>query len=211
MDPRWLSLLSLGYLTMFHDIPQSILARMRELEQIDARDRIDGTPHKKRLRQISPEVGRFIAVLAASAPSGHYVEIGTSAGYSTIWLSLACREVGRKITTLEILEDKVQLARETIDSSGVSDVVELVHGDVIHHLPRYENIAFCFLDGDKETYASCYDLVVPRMVVGGILVADNAISHQTALQPMIDRAMQDDRVDALVVPIGAGELVCRRR
>jgi caffeoyl-CoA O-methyltransferase len=196
---------------MFHDIPQAILARMRELEQIDARDRADGTPHKKRLRQISPEVGRFIAVLGASAPSGRYIEIGTSAGYSTMWLSLACREVGRKMTSFELLEDKVQLARETINSSGVSDVVELVHGDAVKHLPKCENVAFCFLDGEKEIYERCYDLVVPRMVTGGILIADNAISHQAALQLMIDRAMQDDRVDALVVPIGAGELVCRRR
>jgi predicted O-methyltransferase YrrM len=196
---------------MFHDIPQAILARMRALEQIDARDRAEGTPHKKRLRQISPEVGRFIAVLAASAPSGRYIEIGTSAGYSTMWLSLACREVGRKMTSFELLEDKVQLARETIDSSGVSDVVELVHGDAVKHLPKCENVAFCFLDGEKEIYERCYDLVVPRMVTGGILIADNAISHRAALQLMIDRAMQDDRVDALVVPIGAGELVCRRR
>ncbi len=88
---------------MFHDVPQRILARMRALEQIDARDRADGTPHRKRLRQISPEVGRFIAVLAASAPSGRYVEIGTGAGYSTMWLSLACREVGRKMTSFELL------------------------------------------------------------------------------------------------------------
>jgi caffeoyl-CoA O-methyltransferase len=196
---------------MFHDIPQPILARMRALEQIDGRDRGDGTPHSKRLRQISPEAGRFIAVLAASAPSGHYVEIGTSAGYSTMWLSLACREVRRKMTSFELSEDKVELARKTIDSSGVSDVVELVHGDAVKHLPKCENVAFCFLDAEKEIYERCYDLVVPRMVAGGILVADNAISHRTALQLMIDRAMQDDRVDALVVPIGAGELVCRRR
>jgi caffeoyl-CoA O-methyltransferase len=194
---------------MFHDIPQRIMTRMRELEQIDAHDRVDGTPHKKRLRQISPEVGRFIAILAASAPDGSYIEIGTSAGYSTMWLSLACRAVGRRITTFEISAEKVQLARKTIDSSGISDVVELIHGDAVQHLAKYEDIAFCFLDGEKEVYESCYELVVPRMVGGGILVADNAISHETALRPMIDRALQDDRVDALVVPIGTGELICR--
>jgi caffeoyl-CoA O-methyltransferase len=63
---------------MFHDIPQPLMTRMRELEQIDAHDRVDGTPHEKRLRQISPEVGRFIAILAASAPDGRYIEIGTA-------------------------------------------------------------------------------------------------------------------------------------
>jgi caffeoyl-CoA O-methyltransferase len=194
---------------MFHDIPQPLMMRMRELEQIDVHDRVDGTPHEKRLRQISPEIGRFIAILAASAPDGRYIEIGTSAAYSTMWLSLACRAVGRRITTFEILGEKVQLARKTIDSCGISDVVELIHGDAVRHLAEYEDIAFCFLDGEKEVYERCYELVVPRMVNGAILVADNAISHETALRPMIDRVLQDNRVDALVVPIGTGELVCR--
>ena len=69
---------------MFHDIPETVLSRMRELEQIDLRDRTDGTPRIKRLRQISPEVGRFIAFLAAAAPDGRCIEIGTSAGHSTL-------------------------------------------------------------------------------------------------------------------------------
>ena len=196
---------------MFHETPKSIKTRMRELEQIDARDRADGTPHKRRLRQISPDVGRFIAILAASAPNGHYIEIGTGAGYSTMWLSLGCRAIGRRITTFEILDEKVQLARKTINSSGISDVVELVHGDAVRHLSKYEDVAFCFLDCDKEVYKACYELIVPRMVAGGILVADNAISHQSALRTLTDRALKDDRVDALVVPIGTGELVCRRK
>ena len=90
---------------MFRDVPQAMLKRMLELEQIDARDRIDGTPRMKRLRQIPPEVGRFIALLAAAAPAGRWIEIGTSAGYSTLWLALACRAAGRKIRTYETLEE----------------------------------------------------------------------------------------------------------
>lgn len=69
---------------MFNEIPEKILSRMRELEEIDRRDRGDGTPRLQRLRQIPPETGRFIAVLAAAAPDGDCIEIGTSAGYSTL-------------------------------------------------------------------------------------------------------------------------------
>ncbi|MGB5058785.1 MAG: hypothetical protein WBO48_08825, partial [Candidatus Promineifilaceae bacterium] len=61
---------------MFHPIPDPILARMRELEKIDGRDRADGTPHLARLRQIPPDTGRFLALLAASAPAGQVMEIG---------------------------------------------------------------------------------------------------------------------------------------
>jgi predicted O-methyltransferase YrrM len=196
---------------MFNDILQPILDRMTYLEKVDAQDRVNGTPHLQRLRQITPETGKFIALLAATAPAGKYIEIGTSAGYSTLWLVLACRLVEEKITTFEILDEKAELARETFSMTGVDDVVTFVHGNALDHLPGCENIAFCFLDAEKEIYSQCYEAVVPNMVPGGILVADNAISHEQRLRPMLDRALVDDRVDALIVPIGRGELVCRKR
>jgi predicted O-methyltransferase YrrM len=196
---------------MFHEIPEAILVRMRELEHIDSCDRTDGTPRMKRLRQIPPEVGKFIAFLAAAAPAGRWIEIGTSAGYSTLWLALACRAVGRKITTYEILEEKADLARQTFAAAGVSDVVEFVNGDALDHLTGCTDVAFCFLDAEKEIYGRCYEALVPGMMAGGVLVADNAINHQATLQPMLDRALRDERVDALIVPIGKGELVCRRK
>jgi predicted O-methyltransferase YrrM len=148
--------------------------------------------------------------MAAAAPKGRWIEIGTSAGYSTMWLSLACRQVGQKLTTFEVLEEKVALARETFRLAGIQDVVELVSGDARAHLGRLRGVSFCFLDAEKEFYADCYEAVVPNLVPGGILVADNAISHAADLQPMLDRALSDERVDAVIVPMGTGELVCRR-
>lgn len=199
-----------------------MLARMQELEAIDRRDRTDGTPHAKRLRQISPEVGKFIALLAALAPAGRCIEIGASAGYSTLWLALACRAApgsssgsaagaGRRLTTFEIDSAKVEVAGATFAAAGVSDAIELVHGDALAHLPECHDIAFCFLDAEKSLYQPCYDLVVPRMVPGGILVADNAISHEAQLRPMLDHALRDERMDAVLVPIGKGDLICRKK
>lgn len=196
---------------MFRDIPAGMARRMSELEGIDARDREDGTARLERLRQIPRVTGEFIALLAASAPAGLVIEVGTSAGYSTLWLALACREAKRKLTTFEVLPEKVALARETFRQAGVQDVVELVHGDAREYLGGFAGIGFCFLDAEKEVYAECYDLVVPRLANGGLLVADNATNHYATLRPMIDRALNDPRVDAMVVPIENGELVCRRR
>lgn len=195
---------------MFHPIPNPILARMRELEKIDGRDRADGTPHLARLRQIPPDTGRFLALLAASAPAGQVVEIGTSAGYSTLWLALACRATGRRLTTFELLPEKIALAKETFTLAGIYDVVTLVGGDARSQLPAMAGIGFCFLDAEKEVYADCYEAVVPRLVPGGLLVADNAVSHHEALRPILDRALTDPRVDALIVPLGKGELICRK-
>jgi predicted O-methyltransferase YrrM len=196
---------------VFHDIPESIAARMKYLEEIDARDRLDGTTRLRRLRQIPPETGRFVALLAASAPAGRYIEIGASAGYSTLWIALACRVLGRRVTTFEVLDEKAALARETFALAGVDDVVTLVHGDARDHLADLNDIAFCFLDAEKEIYGECYEAVIPKMTSGGLLVADNAINHETTLRPMLDRALADERVDAVIVPIAKGELVCRKR
>lgn len=195
---------------MLHDIPQAILKRMRLLEELDQKHRGEDMPHPKRLRQIPPETGRFLAILAAGAPAGTYLEIGTSGGYSTLWLVLACRQLGRKIVTFEILKEKVGIAKETFHEAGVEENVVLIHGDAREYLKSYKDVAFCFLDAEKKIYQECYELVVPNMVPGGILVADNAISHKDILHDMIEHALHDERVDAVVVPIGRGELVCRK-
>jgi len=195
---------------VLHNISDPMKQRMRALEAVDAHDRRDGTPHLQRMRQIPPETGKFIALLAATAPKGRFIEIGTSAGYSTLWLSLAAKERGCKIITFEILDEKVRLAEETFRLAGVEDTVELIAGDALDYLADMRNIAFCFLDAEKDIYRACYEAVIPNMVQGGLLVADNAINHRTALQPMIERSLADERVDALVVPIGKGELLCRK-
>lgn len=195
---------------MFHSIPPAMLERMKYLETRDAQDRDDGTPRMQRLRQIPPETGKFLALLAAGAPEGDIIEVGTSAGYSTLWFALAAERLGRRVTTFEVLPEKVELARETFRLAGVEHIVELVAGDARRHIERFDQIAFCFLDAEKEVYGEIYEAVIPRLVKGGLLVADNAINHREALQSMLERALDDARVDAQIVPIGKGELVCRK-
>ncbi|MHA2009304.1 MAG: O-methyltransferase [Promethearchaeota archaeon] len=195
---------------MILDLPEKFKTRMRFLEEIDSKDRNDGTPRLERLRQIPPETGKFLSILAACAPRGEFIEIGTSAGYSTLWISLASKLVGNRITTFEILKEKVKLAEETFRKTNTEKFIELVEGDARNYIENYKYIAFCFLDAEKEIYEDCYDLVIPNMVKGGILVADNAINHYETLKTMLDKALNDDRVDALIVPIGNGVLLCRK-
>jgi caffeoyl-CoA O-methyltransferase len=195
---------------VFHDIPEAMRARMAELEERGARDRRDGTPRLERLREVPREVGGFLAILAAGTPPGHWVEIGTSAGYSTLWLALAARETGRRVSTFEVLDAKAALARETFALAGVEDVVDFVHADARDGLAGLDGISFCFLDSEKEDYGELYELVVPRLTPGGLLVADNVVDFQELLQPMLDRALADERVDAVVVPFRTGQLICRK-
>ncbi|MHA2290328.1 MAG: O-methyltransferase [Promethearchaeota archaeon] len=195
---------------MLHQIPPLIKERMTQLEKEDEKDRQNGTPRLQRLRQIPPETGKLLSLLAASSPEGEIVEIGTSAGYSTLWLSLACRYLDKKVKTFEILPEKIKLAEKTFTQAKVESYVELIHGDARDYLKDVFDISFCFLDVEKEYYDDCYDLVIPKLVKGGFLIVDNVISHEEELQPFIERALKDSRVDTLILPVGKGLLFSRK-
>ncbi len=195
---------------MFHEIPKEMKKRMLYLEQVDASDRIDGTERLKRLRQIPPETGKFLSILAANCPAGEYIEIGTSAGYSSLWISLALKS-GVKLKTFEILPEKAKLARETFNLSGVSDKIELIEGDFLKMTESVGPVAFCFIDCEKDIYQKCFDAISAKLVSGSLIVADNAINHFEHLKPMITQAENDERFDTLIVSIGKGEFVCRRK
>jgi caffeoyl-CoA O-methyltransferase len=196
---------------MFSEISNVMKARMAFLESIDKKDRIDGTDRLKRLRQISPETGKFLAILASGCPEGEMIEIGTSAGYSSMWLSLAAKSRGIKLKTFEELADKVILAKETFRLSEVEQYVQIYEGDFIEHRESIGNIGFCFIDCEKEIYECCFDIVAGKMVPGGLIVADNATNHYEAIKPMINKALLDDRFDCVTVPLGQGEFICRRK
>ena len=195
---------------MFHNIPLSILKRMQELEAQDATDREDGTPRLQRLRQIPPVTGKFLALLCASAPAGGVLEVGTSGGYSSLWLSLACKERGDHLTTFEILEEKVNRAHETFDAADLSGQIQLIHGDARDVISGYTDIAFSFLDAERDIYIDVYEKMIKNIVPGGLIAVDNIISHADELAGFVSHVENDPRVDALVVPIGKGILVCRK-
>jgi caffeoyl-CoA O-methyltransferase len=196
---------------MFNEISKNLKERMLYLEKIDLADRTDDTPRNKRLRQINSDTGKFISLLSVNLPAGEIIEIGTSAGYSTLWLAFAAREAGRKIKTFEIDADKVHLAQETFRIAGLEESIELIHGDFFDHTAQLGEIAFCFLDAEKEIYERCFLEVAHKMVKNGLIVADNAIDQYEGVKPMINTAMQDNRFDCLTVPIGNGEFICRRK
>ncbi|MEN8241731.1 MAG: class I SAM-dependent methyltransferase [Chloroflexota bacterium] len=195
---------------MFNTIPAAVLKQMKVLEEIDAKDRQDGTPKIKRLRQVPPDSGKVLAFLAAGVPKGAWLEIGTSAGYSALWLSLAARQRGAKLITFELLPDKVKLAKDTFKKAAVGDVVELVHGDARGHIRDYAEVSFCFLDCEKEMYLDFFELITPNLIPGALLVADNAINHADNIQVMLDKAFADPSLDSVIIPVGKGLLACRK-
>ncbi|MGO8754250.1 MAG: O-methyltransferase [Gallionellaceae bacterium] len=195
---------------MFHDIPDEVIARMRVLEVLDAEQRQLNVATHERLCAVPPETGRFLAILAAAAPRGEMIEIGTSGGYSTLWLTRAALVRKQRVQSFEIAPAKLAIARDTFAKAGVIDLVQITQGDVRGFLADHGGVAFCFMDHEKTQYLECYEALLPNLVKGGIVAADNIESHAEVLMPFLAHVMADPRVDAQVIPIGKGVLVARR-
>ena len=189
-------------------VPPEIRSVMRELEALDAQDRVDGTPHAERLRAIRPEVGEFLCTLVLATSARAIVEIGTSAGYSTLWLATAARRTGGRVTTFEVDPSKVARAARTFAEAGVQDIVELRHEDAVAGLAAFDADAdLVFLDADKDRYEEMLEPIVRALRSGGLLVADNLTSHAEALDGFRRTGLEHPALSGLVVPIGRGELV----
>lgn len=196
---------------MFSEIDKAMQERMSFLEKRDRQEKTEEKSRMERLRQIPPETGKFLAMLASASPPGTIVEIGTSAAYSTMWLSLAAKEKASKIFTFELLPEKIELARETIQQAKIDDLVDLIVGDALVNLQKYNDIAFAFIDFEKELYLPCWEILADKILPGGLVSADNAISHQQELEAMIAKANADNRFDCITVPVGSGIFLCRKK
>lgn len=188
---------------MFHNIPENMQHVMRAMEEQLARD-------QRSLRSVDTDVARVLTLLAISAPPGAFLELGSSGGYSSIWLSLAAKARGVKLTTVDLDEKKVALARENIAKAGAAHHVQVFHGNAFDYAGQSEPLAFCFSDIEPpELNAKIYELIVPRLVPGGWLVVDNVTSprHQA---DFIKRAYSDPRVDAVLLPFPKGDMICRK-
>lgn len=176
---------------------------MRSLEEQNERDQAG-------IRSVDTDVAKLITMLAITAPEGAWLELGTSAGYSTLWLSLAAKARGVTITTVELDEKKVAMARENFSRAGAADTIQSVHGDGLEYAARFDKVAFCFSDlQPPELNGQVYEKIVPRLVPGGWLVVDNVTSPRMQSE-LIKRVQSDPRVDAVLLPFPKGDLICRK-
>jgi predicted O-methyltransferase YrrM len=168
----------------------------------DARE----TERPKRMLNITPDTGRLLWIMIRSGRANRILEVGTSNAYSTIWLADAARETGGRVTTLEMDANKIRLARENLERAGLSGRVEVIHGRAADSLRALGGpFDFIFLDADRGNYLTYLELVVPKLTVGGLLVADNVTSHAGELQDYLARVKSHPSLFSVTVPIGNGE------
>lgn len=141
------------------------------------------------------------------------LEVGTSNGYSGIWLAKALKETGGKLTTIEYYDKRQSVAIENFKICGVDDVVRPLQGsacDVIESLDESEKFDFVFIDANKREYVKYFELVKPHLTPKAMIVADNIISHAEKVQTFIDAVDADDEFQYEIVEVPGGILVAYR-
>lgn len=120
------------------------------------------------------EDGRLLRVLVESAGAKCAVELGTSIGYSGLWMCLGLRATGGHLTTYEIDPGRAAQARENFRRAGVDDLVTVVEGDAHARVAEFKGeIDLVFLDADKEGYLDYFNKLLPSVKPGGVIVAHN--------------------------------------
>lgn len=126
------------------------------------------------MMNVPVEDGRLLRMLAETINARHVVEVGTSNGYSGIWLCLALRKTEGRLTTHEIDKTRAALARKNFERAGVDKLVTLVEGDAHEEVLKIKDpIDMIFLDADKEGYVDYLKKLLPLLKPGGLVVAHN--------------------------------------
>lgn len=163
---------------------------------------------------VPPEHGRFLWLLIEATRPRKVLEVGSAFGYATLWLARGQGGgEGAQITSIELLEDRVEIARQMLTRAGVIGRVRLITGDAFEVVPELpDTYDFIFLDAAKADYHRFYELLLPRLRRGGLLVAHNVFSRAEEVRPFLERIEQDERVISSVVKIGDdGFALCVRR
>ncbi len=183
-----------------------LVALLDELARFGADNDARETERPRRMLNITADTGRLLWILMRSARASRILEVGTSNAYSTIWLADAARAAGGRVVTLEADAGKVALARENLKRAGVEDVVEIIHGRAAESLERLSGpFDFVFLDADRPSYRTYLELVVPKLAAGGLLVADNVVSHAGELVDYLALVKSHPALFSVTVPVGNGE------
>ena len=162
---------------------------------------------------ISPQNGRFLSILVRATKAKSVLEIGTGNGFSSLFLGYALKDTGGKLLTIEIDPNRVAIAKENIKRAGLDDVIEITQGDAHQIVPKLdEEFDFIFLDADHRNNHKYLDELLPKLRVGGLLLADDQILLARQTIEYTDRVRKDPNLISVLVPIDDGvEMTYKRK
>lgn len=182
------------------------------LEELDAEGtRHDATDQNRATRwlSITPDTGAFLWAQVRLKGARNVLELGSSHGYSTIWLASAVEGQEGSVTSVDVDARKTEAARANVKRAGLEGAVTWVTADAGAFLnegpvARWD---FIFLDAERKAYPSYWANLWRSLRPDGVLVVDNAVSHAEELAPFVECIRQEPSAHHVLVPVGKGELV----
>ncbi len=205
-----------GYLLQHGSPPDAVQQGL-----IDETARLGGIS----MMQISPEQGAFMTLLARLVGARRAVEVGTFTGYSALCIARGLPSDGH-LLCCDVSEEWTSVAPKYWEQAGVADRIELRIApavETLRALPREETIDLAFVDADKPSYASYYEELLARLRPNGVILVDNVLwggsvidddpgdENRVAIRAFNDMVAGDDRVDAVMLPLGDGLTLLRKR
>lgn len=166
------------------------------------------------LLPVGRETATFLQLLIRGSEARIIVEIGTSYGYSTLYLAQAAGEVGGRVTTIELAAAKSQYAREALTRAGLAEHVDFRVGDALKVIGTLSApIDFALIDLWKDLYVPCLELITPKLRSGAIVVGDNMLQPEMARPAAVayQKRVRELEFDSVLLNIGSGIEVSRKR
>jgi predicted O-methyltransferase YrrM len=195
------------------------LEEQRQRQQAAQADPASTTGPRERdklMLAVGPDTGKLLNTLIQATRARNVVEIGGSMGYSTIWQAEAVERNGGTLTTLEAVQAKVEILHGRIVQAGLERTVQVVEGNALEVLPGLEGpFDFVLVDAWKGDYPAYFDLVFPKLAIGGLIVADNITypaPPDAGIQEYVRKARSHPDAQSQLIPVGSGlELTVRLR
>ena len=163
------------------------------------------TDHARKFLNLERPTAEVVAVLLRIARVRNLLEIGTSNGYSTIWLASTIGPLGGHVTSIDRDAGKHALARENLAAVDLLRYVDLVQGDATAVVARLPGPFDClFFDADRLSAPQQLDVLLPKLSLPALLLADNATSHPDQIAGYLGRVEKIEGVSHTIIPVGKG-------
>ena len=177
-------------------------ARLQEVDPILRRLE----PTRGEYLNVPRQHGQFLRMLVEMTGRKRALEIGTSNGYSAIWISLGLEQTGGKLRTIEIVPETSAQAKANLTEAKLQHTATCMVGDALEVIPKLEGtFDFVFIDALKEDYWRYYELVKPKLEAGAVIAAHNAISSRQAMARYFELLDADPNLQTTVVQIEPGD------
>ncbi|MBO0784051.1 MAG: class I SAM-dependent methyltransferase [Ktedonobacteraceae bacterium] len=178
---------------------------LAELYQEGQRNDTQEQERSKKMLNLEPETAQLLSVLVRSGHRTRLLEIGTSNGYSTIWLAWAAYAVGGHLISIDREAHKQELADANLRRAGLRDVVQLVQGDatqIVASLPGPFDLVF--FDADRRSAPAQLELLLPKLAPDVLVLADNVLSHPDEIADYLEAIRHLSAFEHMVLPVGKG-------